>query len=140
MLVLIVAALLLTVRVQDPTPAATVQRFHAALAAGDSAAALSLLASDAVILETGEIETREEYRAHHLPADIEFAKATTHEPGTPTVTVRENVAWVSSVGRITGTFRSRALDVSSAELVVLTRTHEGWRIAAVHWSSRSRTR
>lgn len=140
MLALLITALTFVIGAPDDGPAASVQRFHAALAAGDSAAALDLLAADALILESGEIETREEYRAHHLPADIEFARSTTREPGTPTVTVRETAAWVASVGRTTGTFRGRALDVSSAELVVLTRTPEGWRIAAVHWSSRSRPR
>ena len=49
--------------------------FHAALAAGDSAAALALLAPDAVVLESGEVETRAEYAAHHLAADIEFSRA-----------------------------------------------------------------
>ena len=55
--------------------AATVDRFHAALSAGDSTGALALLADDAVILESGGVETRDEYRSHHLPADIAFAQA-----------------------------------------------------------------
>ena len=127
---------------QDPAAAvaAAVERFHAALKSGDSLAALALLAPDAVILEGGDIETREEYRTHHLPADIEFARATTSEPGTPSIVVRGDVAWVSSVGRISGTFRGRALDLNSAELMVLVHLADGWKISAVHWSSRSRTR
>lgn len=139
MFLLLFAAWTLTVRGQD-TPRAAVERFHAALAAGDSAAALGLLAPDALILESGAIETREEYRSGHLAADIEFARATTHESGAPSVTERGDVAWVSSVGRTTGTFRGRDVDANGAELMVLVRTSEGWRIAAVHWSSRSRTR
>ena len=55
--------------------AATVQRFHAALAAADSAGAMALLAPEVVILESGDSESRAEYRAHHLAADIEFARA-----------------------------------------------------------------
>src|SRR5690554_4470122 len=55
--------------------AAAVERYHAALASGDSAAAVSLLAPDAVILESGGFETREEYISHHLPSDIAFARA-----------------------------------------------------------------
>ena len=50
---------------------AVVARFHGALASGDSAAALGLLDRDAIILESGAAETRDEYRSHHLPADIE---------------------------------------------------------------------
>jgi hypothetical protein len=48
--------------------------FHAALSAGDSATAIDLLSQDAVIVESGTVETLEQYRAHHLPADIEFAQ------------------------------------------------------------------
>ncbi len=55
--------------------AATVERFHAALAAGDSVGAMALLTPDVLILESGGIETREEFRAHHLPADIAYATA-----------------------------------------------------------------
>ncbi|MBI1967057.1 MAG: nuclear transport factor 2 family protein [Gemmatimonadetes bacterium] len=118
--------------------AVTVERFHRALQAGDSSAALELLTPDAVILEGGGGETVAEYRAHHLPSDIAFAQATTREPGTPSVSVRGDVAWVASVGRVHGEYRGRTLDLNSAELMVLTRTESGWRISAVHWSSRSR--
>ncbi|HEY0242913.1 MAG TPA: hypothetical protein VGC52_09640, partial [Gemmatimonadaceae bacterium] len=53
----------------------TVERYHAALESGDSATALALLAPDASILESGGIETRSEYRSHHLSGDIAFARA-----------------------------------------------------------------
>ena len=43
--------------------AATVIAYHSAIAAGDSAKGLALLAPDAVIVESGGIETREEFRA-----------------------------------------------------------------------------
>lgn len=43
---------------------ATVERFQSAFAAGDSAAALALLALDAPIVGSGEVRTRAEYRAH----------------------------------------------------------------------------
>ena len=66
---------------------ATVGRFHAALAAGDSAAALALLAPDVTILESGGVETRDEYRSHHLPGDIAFARAVKSERGPMRVTV-----------------------------------------------------
>jgi hypothetical protein len=53
--------------------AALVRRFDALMAAGDSTGLLALLADDAVILESGGLETRAEFRSHHLPADIAFA-------------------------------------------------------------------
>lgn len=118
--------------------AAAVHRYHAALAAGDSAAALALLAPDAVILESGGVESRAEYRSHHLPADIEFARAVRSEQGPIRVRVQGDVAWASSTSTTQGEFRGRAINSAGAELMVLTRTPQGWRIAAIHWSSRTR--
>jgi hypothetical protein len=62
-------------RATRPDVARTVEQYHRALAAGDSTAALTLLAPDAVILESGGVETRDEYRGHHLPGDVAFARA-----------------------------------------------------------------
>ena len=118
--------------------AAAVATFHSALRAGDSAAVLALLAPDATILEAGGAETVAEYRGGHLPADIEFARATASEPSAVTVRVRGEVAWATSVSRVHGEFRGRAIDSDSAELMVLVRDATGWRIAAIHWSSHRR--
>lgn len=126
-------------RGQDPDSAAVadvVAAFHAALAAGDSAAALGLLAGDALVLESGALETRDAYRSHHLPADIEFAKQVRTERTPVRVTVRGDAAWAVARSRATGTFRGREVDARGVELVVLARGPEGWRIRAVHWSSR----
>jgi predicted trehalose synthase len=57
--------------------------FHSALAAGDSNAALSLMAPDVIVLEAGGAESRAEYRSHHLAADIAFARAVPSRPGLP---------------------------------------------------------
>jgi len=119
---------------------AAVAAFHQALARGDSVTALALLAPDAVILESGELETREEYRSHHLPADIAFARAVPAAAGVPRVVVAGDVAWVTSTSRTEGTFQGRAVDSQNAELIVLSRGPAGWRIRAVHWSGRSRRR
>ena len=76
--------------------AAVVQRFDALMAAGDSAGLLALLADDAVVLEAGGLETRAEFRSHHLPADINFARAVKGQQGPMRVRVQGDVAWVSS--------------------------------------------
>ena len=125
-------------RSDSATVAAVVERFHAALATGDSAAALSLLAPDAVILEAGGIETRDEYRAHHLPGDIAFAAAVKSDRGPARVFVRGDVAWVSATSTTTGDYRGRPVNSAGAELVVLVRSGQDWKISAVHWSSRAR--
>ena len=114
---------------------ATVRGFHQALASGDAAGALRLLAADAVILENGARETRDEYAAHHLSEDIEFARAVPMQRGPIQVTVSGNTAWASSTGRLQGTFRTRPIDMAVAELMVLSRTAAAWEIRAIHWSS-----
>jgi len=120
--------------------AAAVERYHRGLAAGDSAAALVLLAPDAVVLESGEAETRAEYASHHLPADIEFARAVSRSPGPVRVVVRGDAAWATSTSASRGSFRGRAIDAQGVELMVLSREPGGWAIRAIHWSSRSRKR
>ena len=118
--------------------ATVVNRFQRALADGDSAAALSLLAPDVVILESGGMETRDDYRAHHLPADIEFARAIRSVAVPMLVVVRGDAAWAVSTSTTQGDFRGRAINSAGAQLVVLSREADGWKIRAIHWSSRSR--
>lgn len=119
--------------------ATTVARFHAALASGDSLAALALLAEDVVILESGSLESRGDYRAHHLGADIAFARAVPSRRGPTQVTVRGDVAWASGTSTSEGEYRGRPVNSTGAELMVLVREAGGaWKIRAIHWSSRSR--
>jgi ketosteroid isomerase-like protein len=118
--------------------AASVTRYQTALATGDSIAALALLAADAVVLESGGVETREQYRSHHLPADISFARGVPAIRGNLRVVVRGDVAWVSSTSTSRGEFRGRQINSSGAELMVLSREPDGWKIRAIHWSSRNR--
>jgi ketosteroid isomerase-like protein len=117
---------------------ATVKRFHDALAAGDSSAALALLSPDALILESGAVETRAEYRAHHLPADIEFARAVPSSRTVARVTISGDAAWVTSTSITQGQAGGRQINSAGAELVVLRRVRGVWQIEAIHWSSRSR--
>jgi ketosteroid isomerase-like protein len=145
--ILVAAVLLATssvdVRAQSPAAdsiavTATVRAFHQALAAGDSTGALRLLAADAVILESGSRESRDEYAAHHLPADIEFARAVPMQQGPLQVTVSGDAAWTTATNRMQGTFQNRPIDLVAVELMVLSRTPAGWEIRAIHWSSRPR--
>lgn len=126
-------------RADSAAVARTVERFHRALAEGDSAAALAMLAPDATILESGGVESLPEYRAHHLLADIEFARAVQAERSPIRVTIRGDAAWATSTTSTRGEFKGRPVDSTGAELMVLTRMPGGWRIAAVHWSSRRRS-
>ena len=114
---------------------AAVDGFHDALRRGDAKAAMELLAPDAVILESGAAETREEYEKHHLTEDIAFSRAVTITNLTLAVHIEGNAAWVSSTNRATGTFNGRQVNSAGAELMVLTNSAAGWRIRAIHWSS-----
>lgn len=116
--------------------AATVAAFHSALTGGDTANVMRLLAPDVRIMESGGLETREEYRSHHLPGDIAFAAAVAREVGAVEVNVVGDVAWAVSTSRTSGTFRDRQVNSVGVELMILTRGDDGWRIRAIHWSSR----
>jgi ketosteroid isomerase-like protein len=127
-----------TMSADSAAAAKTVDDYHAALSSGDSAKALSLLAPDAVILESGGIETRAEYRSHHLAGDIAFAKTVKSERSPVVVKVNGNVAWTSSKSISQGTFNGRAINTSGAESMILIKGPDGWRIQTIHWSSRTR--
>lgn len=117
---------------------AVVHELHAMLERGDSAAVLALLAPELVVLESGGFEDRAEFRAHHLPADIAFARAVQSERRIRAVEVAGDVAWVASTSVTQGEFRGRTINSSGAELIVLRRFASGWTITAIHWSSRAR--
>lgn len=124
---------------QDVDPhqavAATVNAFHGALAGGDTAVVLDLLAPDAHILEGGGVETVEEYVAGHMSADMAFARAVPRVRSELRVVIQGEVAWVTSTSRAVGTYREREVDSQGGELMVLTRDGDGrWRIRAISWS------
>jgi ketosteroid isomerase-like protein len=115
--------------------ALVVERFHAGIAAGDSAAVAALLAPGAMILESGDLETRAAYLRGHLAADIAFARAVRSTRNVVKLARRGDAAWVASTSRAAGTFENHPVDSEGAELMVLTRSTQGWRIEAIHWSS-----
>ena len=112
--------------------------FHAALAAGDSTAALALLAEDVVILESGGVEDKNDYRSGHLAGDMRFAQAVPAERGDVSVRILGDVAWAWSTSTREGRMGERDVNSVGAELMVLRRDVDGWVISAIHWSSRSR--
>lgn len=120
------------------TVVAVVASFHAALRSADSATALRLLDADAIILESGDAETRAEYRSHHLAEDIKFARVVQGKQALLKVSIIGSAAWVASTSISDGTFEGRNISSSGAELMVLRRTRGDWKITAIHWSSRRR--
>lgn len=124
-------------RADSAAVVAAVDRFHRALTEGDSATVAGLLADDAIILETGGVETRSEYLGHHLHSDIAFARAVPRERSEIRVTVVGDVAWATSSSESRGRYRDRDVNSTGAELMVLRRIAGEWKIVAIHWSSRA---
>jgi ketosteroid isomerase-like protein len=114
------------------------ESFYAAIRAGDEAAAMRLIAPDAVFIESGGLETRAEYEANHLPADIEFESQVTGTRGPMQVFFDDDTAWIIVTTDYAGTFNESPVDFVSAQLMVLSRESGEWLIRAVHWSGRRR--
>ena len=108
-----------------------VSRFHDALAAGDTATVQRLLAPDLTVLESGGVETRAAYFAHHLAADIESAKAVKGPRTLVSYATDGNTAWLAATLTAKGSFRGRDVNSIGAELMVLTRSASGWQIRAI---------
>ena len=127
----------------EPSPAtdstdvvSAIHGFHEALSSGDGDAALGFLADDVHIAESGGLETRAEYQSHHLPGDMAFASAVGRVSTFTSVNVLGDVAWAMSSSSTQGTFREREINSRGAELIVLRRDGDEWKITAIHWSSR----
>ncbi|OYW87335.1 MAG: hypothetical protein B7X53_06830 [Hyphomonas sp. 34-62-18] len=120
------------------SPARIVDAFAAALDTGDTAALSALLAPDVQIAESGGIErSLEEYRSHHMGADIEFSKAVETKVLSRHVYEGEGLATVMTEAVSTGTFRGKAVNSTLLETMVLKQTDGGWKIVHIHWSSAS---
>ena len=117
---------------------AAVARFHEALAAQDSVRALSLLASDVMVLESGAIQTRAEYMSHHLGADMKAIQGSKGVRTLVRVTMLGNAAYVVSKTVTPATNADGSNASEMAEIMVLSKAPNGWTIRAIHWSSRRR--
>ena len=127
-----------TQRADSTAAVAAVEQFHAALAAADSARAVSMLTDDVLILESGAVQTRAEYLGGHLGADMKASQGPRGERSVLNVTVMGDAALVVSKTVTPPTGAQGSTGSEMAELMVVTRTATGWRIRAVHWSSRRR--
>ena len=115
---------------------AVVEAYHEALAGGDADAAVSLLSDDVIILESGHMENAEEYKSHHLGADMEFSAAVTSKREVIQAVIEGDAGWVVSSSTMTGEFRGREINSAGVELMVLSKESGSWKIRAIHWSSR----
>ena len=117
---------------------AALDKFYGAMKTGDTVTAMSVIAPDALFVESGKLETRDEYEKNHLPLDIAFEKQVTGKRGPLRITVLGDTAWVIAVTVFEGTFDGSPVNFESAQLAVLTRETGEWKIRSIHWSSRRR--
>jgi ketosteroid isomerase-like protein len=115
---------------------ATLEAFYGAMKTGDTAMAMAQIAPDAMFVETGKLETREQYEKNHLPLDIGFEKQITGKRTPWRVTIKDDTAWVIASTTYTGPVDGDDVNFVSSQLAVLTNEMDGWRIRSIHWSSR----
>jgi ketosteroid isomerase-like protein len=113
----------------------TAEGFHQALAAGKPEEVMVLLQADALIIEGGTVQDRDEYQREHLAEDIAYARAVPSTQRNVIVRQEGDAAWVTSTFRVTGKFHDKPVDNIAAETIVLTKTPAGWQIRTIHWSS-----
>ena len=114
---------------------ATVEGFSRALQKGDATAAMDFLSPEAIILESGSKQTREEYGQKHLQEDIALLRVVPMTRSDLVVKQEGSAAWATSLYRLSGTFEGKEINSQGAELIILTAMPAGWRIRAIHWSN-----
>lgn len=118
---------------------ATVDRFLAALKAGDLERAAAELDPELIVLEGGNAElSAAQYLSLHAIQDAEFLKTATVETGYRRARAVGDFAWVASLTEVQTEHEGQPLTIDGAESMVLKRDEEGWRIVHIHWSSRVR--
>ena len=116
--------------------ARVVDAFHAALKAGDTGKAASLMAPGVLVFEAGGAETsKAAYAAQHLAADAAFEKTAVEEILRRTGAAVGHSAWIATEGRVQARTGEKVTDRLTTETMILSRTADGWRIVHVHWSS-----
>jgi ketosteroid isomerase-like protein len=119
------------------SPTEVVGEYHAAVASGKTAKALSLLSSAVQIFESGYVEqSKDEYAAHHLPADLAFANATNRRILKSSEHIGGDMAVVMQETDTQGTYKGARIHLIGTETAVLERNEGDWIITHFHWSSR----
>ena len=127
-----------TPRADSVAAVGAVEQFQASLAAADSAMAVSLLADDVLIVESGHIQTRSDYLGGHLGADMKASQGSKGVRTLVKVSIVGAAAYLVSKTVTPPTAAPGSTGSELAELMVLSKTSAGWKIRAVHWSSRRR--
>ena len=114
----------------------TLETFYGAMKTGDTAQAMSQIAPDAMFVESGRLETREQYEKNHFPNDFAFEKQITGKRTPWRITIKGDTAWVIASTTYMGPVDGADVNFVSSQLAVLSREMDGWKIRSIHWSSR----
>jgi len=120
----------------DAEVTAVFESFYGAVKRGDPAAAMSVIAPDAMFVESGTLETRAEYEKNHLPLDMDFERQITGKRGPLRITFAGDSAWVIATTEYDGKVDGGPVAFASSQLMVLTKDADAWKIRSIHWSSR----
>lgn len=136
-LISLIAIAAISLPLYAATPTETVAAFHEALANGKLEQASALLSPEIQIYESGYVErSRGEYVRHHLPADVEFAKATTNKVLKQKERVEGNLAVVLQETETSGNYKGSSVHLFGTETAMLEKEGDKWVIVHIHWSSR----
>lgn len=116
--------------------ASVLESFYGAIKRGDPKAAMSVIAPDAMFVESGKLETREQYEMNHLPLDIDFERQITGKRGPLRITFADDTAWIIATTEYDGKVDGGRVSFASSQLMVLTKDADVWKIRSIHWSSR----
>ena len=134
-----VSKAVLNVAVNAAAPVAVVERFSAALAAGDLAKVAAELDANVVILESGGAErSSAQYLAGHAKSDATFLKTAHIMLKNRTAVAGNDMAWVASESEIHVMNKDKMLAILSTETMVLKKVGAAWKIAHIHWSSKAK--
>ncbi len=112
-----------------------VQQFHQALQQGNRDAALAQLAPEVQIFEGGGVErSRDEYKAHHLDADINYLKQISSKLLEQQIEIVGDIAYAVSRSQQQGEIKGKKIDRTGVESLVLRNIKGQWQIVLVHWS------
>jgi ketosteroid isomerase-like protein len=111
-----------------------VERFHAALAADDTAAIYRMLAPSAAYVDKDKILSVADFRAGSAAAKGRWERAVERQKGAIHVRVAGDAAWAYWVWPMHAKAQPDLLKGTEAELIVLTRQGASWQIQAIHFS------
>lgn len=132
-----IALIALTACAEAPrTPNRVVDDFHQALRQGDSALALSLLAREVVVFESGQSDpARDAYAGAHLPADMNVAAQTEWSLVNRLAGGSGEERWVLSSYHVKGRVDGTPVNRVYLETAILREIGGMYRIVHLHWSS-----